>query len=342
MSGSFPAGIAALNKGLASQFQQKPGPKSDTGSSDPTSNNRLTPAGCKVNLPPHEWSLPVPSQYLAGGLESTANKPEHAFRRSIMWFFNGSDSVSQGSTTGTTTTPSAPSGSGSSGSGTSAPNTTADNAWAFQFLWNPTDISISVDRNTDVTPTSADRFTTVSGMYPGQETVSFSITLDRTWDMACLRGLKDPSKATDYYKKGIRGDLIYNTGTQITDLMQLGTLADVEYLLKTINGEASGGSVWKNALGRTTADIGYLQPNVVAVQFGPSINSLSYVGWITNLQIAHSSFTEDMIPIKSTVQVSLACLAASTLSGAAQTTPPAPSTKAALPPLTSFFNIGGK
>lgn len=295
-------------------LQPKTAPTTDN--TDPVGGNRVTPAGCKVNLPPHEWSLPVRTQYVAGGLEADA-KPEHGMRRAIMWFFNGNNSVGVTSGSSTTSANSSAAGGTVNGQKQTVTTVTADTAWAFQFLWNPTDINISVDRNTDVTPTSADRFTTVSGMYPGQESISFSITIDRTWDMACLRGLTNITKSTDYYKKGVRKGLVYDTVNQIKDLMAKGTLADIEYLLKTINGESADGATWKNALGRETADIGYLQPNVVAVQFGPSINSLSYVGWVTNLQISHSAFTEDMIPLKSTVQVSLACLAASTLTGGA-------------------------
>lgn len=295
---------------------------------DPTGKNRLSPIGMKVNLPPHKWSLPVRAQSVSGG-ETAKSKINHGSRRSIMWFFNGSDLVN--STTTQTSIPADTNVVKSTGADgktelvTKKVSTfTPDTSWAFQFLWNPTDVSLSLNRNTDVTPSSADRFNTVAGIFPGQETVSFTITLDRTWDFACFKSYKGKTSLSTkamakYYQDGLNDGLVYNIPTQIDSLLKLGTGADLEYLFKCINGEASSGSLWRNALGKSTADIGYLMPNVVAVQFGPPGDSLSYVGWISNLQVTHTAFTEDMIPIRTTVQVSLDCLAASTISSSDQT-----------------------
>jgi hypothetical protein len=194
-----------------------------------------------------------------------------------------------------------------------AVNYTIDNDWAFQFLWNPTDISVSLQRNVNVTPNVSDQFATVAGFFPSQESVTFTITLDRTWDMACIRNMSTEEAVKYYITDGNPLQLdLGDMNRKVEALKKLGTGADIEYLLKVINGEGKGNQgVWTNGLGKQTADIGYLLPNLLAVSFGPMPDSLSYVGWISSLQISHAAFTEDMIPIRTSVQVSLDCLSAS-------------------------------
>ena len=196
--------------------------------------------------------------------------------------------------------------------------------YGFQFLWNPTDISVGVARNMDITPSSADRLRAVSGAFPGQESLNFQIVLDRTNDFACILqelensnevGLNSLSKLSKFYTG------VYpkqpNTPvfeTQMMDLIQHGTMADLEYLFKAINGAGIGGKTWKNLLGKETADMGYLQPTLLAFEFGPpEKGTLSYVGWITNLSINHVAFTERMVPIRTNVQVSVDCFAGTSI-----------------------------
>jgi hypothetical protein len=97
----------------------------------------------------------------------------------------------------------------------------------------------------------------------------------------------------------------------------MGTLHDIEHIFRMING--AGGDyvdvktnttknapMWKNGLGRTTADTSYLATTIIALQLGPSNEyNLSYIGWVESLNIVHTAFTEDMIPIRSTVDVQL-------------------------------------
>ena len=58
-------------------------------------------------------------------------------------------------------------------------------------------------------------------------------------------------------------------------------------------------------LGKPTADIGFLTPRIIAVQFGPDINSISYAGQAMSLSVTHTAFTETMIPIRSTVTLNI-------------------------------------
>jgi hypothetical protein len=70
-------------------------------------------------------------------------------------------------------------------------------------------------------------------------------------------------------------------------------------------------------LGKKTADLGYLQPTLLAFELGgdtnnfSSMNSLSYVGWASSLSINHTSFAENMVPLRTVVSISFDCFAGS-------------------------------
>lgn len=276
-----------------------------------------------------------------------ANTIDHSTRRAIMWFYGGGNQVANNNA-GTiqyaynyglpdavgTTTVLANVGTPQKGTAQRQQELTVttdvlDNLYGFQFLWNPENISVSVDRNMDITPSAADRFTTVAGVFPGQESLTFTIILDRTNDFAAAKalGTKDYAALEKYYSSNMYpGTSLFAQNKyygnrlfveEIKDLMERGTAYDVEYLFKTVNGQgvikADGQQEWHNLLDRPTADLSYLQPSIVAVQFGPNTKSLSYVGWITNLQISHLAFTEDMIPLRTTVQVNMAILSGSSM-----------------------------
>jgi hypothetical protein len=103
--------------------------------------------------------------------------------------------------------------------------------------------------------------------------------------------------------------------------LQRGTIADIEYLYMAINGPGPGtqnalsvGNKWVNSRGIATADIGFLMPTLLNIDIGP----LSYQGYVTNLQVNHISFTQEMIPIRSDLTISLNLLATVGLSGTTQ------------------------
>ena len=226
-----------------------------------------------------------------------------------------------------------------------------DNRWAFQFLWNPSSFTTSVSRNGDVTPSSADVMKVSTGAFPGQEQISINLMIDRVNDFACIKAYQsDSAKSTansgssinftnravgptnyisdpnsidyssfvSYYTNngypGAAGAADSGTvATKVQKLMAQGTMADIEYLYKAINGGADTGG-WYNLLGKETADIGFLLPNLLAVQLGPTIDSLSYVGWVTSLSVTHTDFTENMIPIRSQVTINMDCFSGQGLS----------------------------
>jgi hypothetical protein len=186
-----------------------------------------------------------------------------------------------------------------------------DIKWGFQFLWNPETISNSVSLNQSVTPSSSDIFKASAGIFLSQENISLTINVDRTNDFACFRGLSETLDFnTEEYRKYYLNrypfeDKFQNFNDQLTKLIQLGTMADIEYLYKTINGSGVGKTMWTNILGKPTADIGFLTPRIIAVQFGPDINSISYAGQAMSLSVTHTAFTETMIPIRSVVNLNI-------------------------------------
>jgi hypothetical protein len=53
-------------------------------------------------------------------------------------------------------------------------------------------------------------------------------------------------------------------------------------------------------------------PTLLNIDIGP----LSYLGYVTNMAVTHTMFTQDMIPIQSTVQVAFNLLATAGLTTA--------------------------
>jgi hypothetical protein len=301
------------------------------------------PAKYKFNLPPHSWSLPVRPINIGNKeqtfVKNTTYDSFHGLRRGRLWFYLGEYDLSktnQGAAVQATFLQGLTSSPGASDVSSYQSTTkklqgkklSGDRNYGFQFLWNPEAISSSVSVNMDVLPTAADRFRSVSGVFLGSTNVTISVVLDRTNDFACFKGdnafavsdtpagkvysVPTTEAYAKYYKSGyptVGGNENEPISTRISELMQKGTLADLEYLFKTVNGSgAEKGKDWANLLGRKTADIGFIQPILVAMQLGPSAESLSYVGWISSLNVNHIAFTESMIPIRTMVTINFTAM----------------------------------
>jgi hypothetical protein len=267
------------------------------------------PKDYKWNLPPHQWSLPVtpksmePDLYEETGKWGSTNPigdvPDKYRRGRLWWYYNTN------ATYNTATEKDKKQITG------------PDRRIGFQFMWNPDTFSTSVALNTEVTPHPADIFASVAGAFPSGETLSLQLRLDRTNDFACMRhllkkdynlSLASPSKdiaiferMADYYKTGFAsGSTAQETATKIRDLMEYGTVADLEYLYKAVNGPN-----WTSITGRDTGDIGYLSATLLRVDIGP----LSYVGYINNLNVNHIAFAQDMTPIRTDVSIAMNLMA---------------------------------
>lgn len=295
------------------------------------------------NLPPHRWSLPLSSQTVNNieGHEAygVRGAPHDAYRRGRIWWkanydldINyGKDKKSQKMTKGDN-----------------------DRKIGFQFLWNPETFGTQVAVQMEAVPQPADIFLGVTGAFPATEVISFNIRLDRTNDFACAAARVPRPRLQDNLFNLVQnernfasgnteeaaryilsdaigkervGDLVpYYTVSggffyygdevekKIADLLNYGTISDLEYLYSAINGKGPGnGNPWINGRGRKTADIGFLMPTLLHVDIGP----LSYEGYVTNLNVNHIAFTPDMVPIRTDVSFSMNLLATVTISNKA-------------------------
>lgn len=251
------------------------------------------------NLPPHQWSRPVdPSLYdnIIADPQAWDKVSNPVNRRGRIYWYSRVDTAFTNSS--------------SRNYGTSS-----DPRYGFQFIWNPESFSTGVSVNLDITPTAKDKFTKVVGAFPSGEALQVAVLIDRTNDLFCLRSHKlsqqsfptDYSTFYDFYRGHSFEDLTANKQAKesfdekLKALQNLGTIADIEYLYKAINGPG-----WKNpASGRETSDIGFLSPTLLKIEIGP----LSYIGYVSSIAVNHSSFTKGMIPIRSSVNIAFNLMA---------------------------------
>lgn len=254
-------------------------------------------AGFQWNLPPHNWSMPVePSLVDNTVVKSEAHYvgSQHRLRRGRIYWYARVDSDYL-------TSKKYNEGKGAQKN---------DPRYGFQFLWNPSEITTQVAMNLEVTPTFADKFVDVAGAFPSGEYLAFTIRIDRTNDFACIHSMPQGAKFGDSWNKyaaNYATPQFYNAANsldkgfastfveKIKDLQNLGTVADLEYLYKAINGPG-----WVNqATGRKSSDIGFLSPTLLRIDLGP----LSYIGYVNNISVNHTSFTKGMIPMVTDVSI---------------------------------------
>lgn len=262
-------------------------------------------ANYKWNLPPHQWSLPITPASMLQEPDDPTNwgytKPDmEKYRRGRIWWYANSQ-----------------------GDFTNAKSKKFDKKkwearkFGFQFLWNPDTYSTNVTLNMDATPGPLEPFKGAAAAYPSQESISVTLRLDRTNDFAYMRALlnrdysslttqgayggvitnTDPNIFKDmakYYKTSFAANITNESiiNQQLKDLMELGTLADLEYLYKAVNGDN-----WTNIVGRKTSDIGFLSATLIRIDIGPA----SYIGYINSMNVNHMAFSQDMTPIRTDV-----------------------------------------
>ena len=290
------------------------------------------PAEYSWNLPPHKWSRPLwkgkdPNFTPAGLPHSPGND---SYRRGRLWYYMGD-----------------PHAYVIDPKGNKIQN--ANRMFGFQFMFNPESFGTQTAVQMDATPNQADRFLSIAGAFPATETITFTVYLDRTNDFADLYSqivtkrknsdgktiseirvddsLGVNSANTSFINASDINDAmaaIYKEGfnekasdvkDKVADLLRRGTIADIEYLYKAINGAGPGGASstsWVNGRGIPTSDIGWLMPTLLLIDVGP----LSYQGYVTNLAVTHTGFTPNMVPIRSTVTISLNVLATAGLTSA--------------------------
>ncbi len=329
--------FAILTTGGGVQTAVQVGSKPNAGTKDSPKPTKLTtntetqelppgnPNEYDWNLPPHKWSLPtsprvVNAEHYNDNRFTPKAESSDKYRRGRLWW-KANPQISTVDSNGVVNQLS---------------KGDANRKYGFQFLWNPESFGTQVSVQLDATPSVQDRWLGAAGFFPATEVISFTVRIDRTNDFACAASLL-PQLDQVERRVGVAPNVILATEVEkfkkfytpknsfaaadssekmnkkLIDLFQRGTIADLEYLYRAINGPGPGGAAvtnkWLNGRGIETADIGWLMPTLLHVDIGP----LAYNGYVTSLQVNHIAFTPNMTPIRTDVTVSLNLLATSSL-----------------------------
>jgi hypothetical protein len=192
-----------------------------------------------------------------------------------------------------------------------------DQLYGFKFLYNPTSVTMGWGIQGAVNPeyqaSGKDEAIPISaGLFSSQ--IQFSIILNRIEDMNYLDKLGyvssqqkkitnppsdvDPAQRSRFYTTQVIANSPYGENVSIEDQRSIynrGTMYDIEYLFKTINGPHA---TFKSELNGTTADRGYMRMSILELHLGANMR---YRVRISDLGINHTMFNSRMVPILSTV-----------------------------------------
>lgn len=179
---------------------------------------------------------------------------------------------------------------------------TLDKLWGFRFLFNPQYISINMSSNNQVDwtrPNENNAALVASGI---GGSITLNILLDRVADMATMK----------QWQKNGGGPMpqgnypVSMDAEQCAGILHRGTEYDLEYLFRVVNGNPQKvilmGESPKDGLELLSANMGYMTQL-------PFIFKISerqrYKVIMQSINIEHSMFTRDMIPIRTVVQIGL-------------------------------------
>ena len=160
--------------------------------------------------------------------------------------------------------------------------------WGFRFMYNPTSISYSTNTDTSVDWTlgKADPSTALGG----NTNVNFTLYLNRMIDIKYLKSMSNNGAG---YGVPLSDDAL-------NGLLTRGTEYDLEYLYRVVNGDPQPNQALLQS-NASTADLGF----ITGMPFWLHINdNMRYFGALAGLSVDHAIFTEDMIPVFSTVTIS--------------------------------------
>ena len=168
--------------------------------------------------------------------------------------------------------------------------------YGFKFLYNPTEVSmgwgIAEGFNPEVVQSGADGGITPVGAGLNQSTVDFTLLLNRIGDMTYLDSNGFITGAENPYPGN------FNKLEDLKMIYKKGTMYDLEYLFRTINGP---NATYTSSLNDRTADRGYLTGAQVELHLGDGLRYLVRIG---SININHTVFNDRMVPIISNVQIS--------------------------------------
>lgn len=167
--------------------------------------------------------------------------------------------------------------------------------YGFKFLYNPSTVSMAWDINDSMDPpylaSGADKFNIIStGLM--SSTVGFELMLNRIDDLNHLNEFGELRNDTNPYPINVPIE-------DRKDLWKKGTMYDLEYLFRAINGPNAN---FTSNLNGNTADRGWLRPTILELHLG---KSMRYRVRIADLAVNHIIFSKEMVPILSTVRITV-------------------------------------
>jgi len=164
--------------------------------------------------------------------------------------------------------------------------------YGFRFHYNPAEIGFSTMPVDGLDPALL-----LSGLdkaFPVAAegaSVSFNLYLNRIEDMSLLKKAGDNSIKT--WRPLYAGKAL--TQEDLQGILKRGTGYDLEYLFRTALGRP-----WVTQLRGATADLGVVVGLPMLINLG---GGMKYTGRLTGLQYTHNSFTQDMVPMFTTVSI---------------------------------------
>ena len=169
--------------------------------------------------------------------------------------------------------------------------------YGFKFSYNPNTVMMSWGVVTDINPQlemmGLDKSSTLTSAL--SSTISFELVLNRMGDMNVLDqyGLKATlGNGVAPYPQDVSGKK-----EDLKNIYKKGTMYDLEYLFKTLNGFSS---TYTSGLNGKTADWGWLYAIPVELHLG---DGLRYLVRVSSLDVEHKIFNERMVPTYSMVRL---------------------------------------
>lgn len=163
------------------------------------------------------------------------------------------------------------------------------NYWGFRFSYNPQSIEYgtTVDTSIDWMLNSRD----VANLLGGNTSVSVKLYLNRIADMTELKSARVGGDFSKAYPRALSKE-------EIEGILYRGTEYDLEFLYRVLNGDPSKTSLL--SYDGKSSDFGYITGTPCWFHLH---NNMRYYGSMASLQVSHAMFTQEMVPMLSTVDV---------------------------------------
>jgi hypothetical protein len=165
----------------------------------------------------------------------------------------------------------------------------------FHFNYNPTTLAYTTQSNTSIDWTlgNADP----ANVLGGNTAVSCTLYLNRIADMTELRKAVGQSAYSINYPRALGPK-------EIAGILSRGTEYDLEFFYRIVNGNPEDASqgLLQGSVGAKSSDFGYVTGIPFWIKFH---DNLRYKVSLNSIQVNHVLFTEDMVPMLSTVDVSM-------------------------------------